>query len=269
MNDVPWGELRPSGIAALSMGLLRHHLYAGRTLKHAIHRVLEHLGPYYDLEADGLRFRCRVGDNGGEMIVVNRRKLDRRQELHRIVDSLRSGDTFVDAGANFGMFSLYGAQAVGPSGRVLAIEPNPTMLERLRFNVAANGFANVAIAPVALGAASGKASLNIPTTNLDRASLLDVRGQDAKCVVPVETLSSVVASHGLRGIAVLKIDIEGYEDRALLPFFASAPRELWPRRILIERNDHLWEEDCVAQMLKLGYQEIWAKGRTDSMLQLA
>lgn len=251
------------------MGLLRHHLYVGRPLKRVIHRLLERYGLYYDLEADGLRFRCRAGDNGGEMIVINRRKLDRRQELQQIVAGLRPGETFVDAGANFGLFSLYGAKAVGPSGRVIAIEPNPAMLQRLRFNVAANSLPNLDIAPVALGAERGTASLNIPSTQMDRASLLSVRGQDATSIVPVEPLASILAERGVERVDMLKIDIEGYEDQALLPFFKTAPKSLWPRSILIERSEHLWREDCIAYMHTIGYHIVWEKGRTDAMLRLA
>ena len=38
---------------------------------------------------------------------------------------LGAGGTFVDAGANIGWFSLLGASLVGPTGHVVAIEPNP------------------------------------------------------------------------------------------------------------------------------------------------
>jgi FkbM family methyltransferase len=266
--DVPWGQLRPKGTAALSMGMLRNHIYLGRSSKRAIYRLLERHGPYYDIETDGLRFRCRANDNGGEMIVINGRKLRRRAELQQVVANLAPGDTFVDAGANFGMFVLYGAKAVGPTGRVIAIEPNPKLVERMRFNVTANEFANVAVAPVALGPEPGQAELHIPSTEQDRASLLPVRGQDATLSVDVQPLATVLAAHGVSRVDVLKIDIEGYEDRALIPFFASAPKAVWPRRVLIERNGHLWQQDCIAHMLTLGYRVAWEKGRTDAMLEL-
>ena len=266
--DAPWGDLRPTGVAALTIGLLRNRIYAGRRSKRAIYRLLERRGPYYDIEADGLRLRCRAGDNGGEMVAINGRKLARRAELQQVVANLAPGDTFVDAGANFGLFTLYGAKAVGPTGGVLAIEPNPKLVDRMRFNVEANGFSHVSIASVALGAESGSATLHIPSTEQDRASLLPVRGQDAAEFVPVEPLAALVKAHGLTEISLLKIDIEGYEDRALCPFFEAAPKVLWPKRVLIERNVHLWERDCIAHMLTLGYRVAWEKGRTDAMLAL-
>ncbi|MDQ3078240.1 MAG: hypothetical protein M3Q83_05285, partial [Pseudomonadota bacterium] len=39
-----------------------------------------------------------------------------------IRDNLKPGDTFVDAGANIGIFSVLAARLVGPSGRVVAVE---------------------------------------------------------------------------------------------------------------------------------------------------
>lgn len=265
--DAPWGELRPTGVAALTIGLLRNRLYAGRRSKRAIYRLLERQGPSYDIEVDGIRFRARAGDNGGEMVLINGRKLARRDELQQTVANLAPGDTFVDAGANFGLFSMYAAKTVGPTGRVLAIEPNPLLVGRLQFNVDANGFSHVSVVPVALGAEMGTATLHIPSTEQDRASLLQVRGQDATRSVAVAPLGAILAEHGVNKIDLLKIDIEGYEDRALFPFFNSAPKALWPRRVLVERNEHLWERNCMTHMLTLGYRVIWEKGRTDAILE--
>jgi hypothetical protein len=60
----------------------------------------------------------------------------------------------------------------------------------------------------------------------------------------------------------LKIDVEGYEDRVLIGFFAHAPQALWPRAVVIEhlsRNE--WLSDCLADMLARGYV---AAGKTRS-----
>ena len=55
----------------------------------------------------------------------------------------------------------------------------------------------------------------------------------------------IVERAGIDRIDALKTDIEGFEDRALLPFFATAPRALWPKRIYMEtdwatRREHEW-----------------------------
>jgi FkbM family methyltransferase len=167
------------------------------------------------------------------------------------------------------VFSLYAAKAVGPQGCVLAIEPSPTMLERLKFNVGANGFRNVRIAPVAVGEARGEATFHTLPDAHGSASLLKIPGSTAGITVPVETLLSLLASRGIAKIDAMKVDIEGYEDRALMPFFTEAPRTLWPRRILMETlgRGTRWRQDCVAHLLSLGYRTEW-ESKKDALLAL-
>ena len=60
---------------------------------------------------------------------------------------------------------------------------------------------------------------------------------------------------------MLKLDVEGYEDRALLPLLRSKARAEWPRVVMIE-VDHRpdWKEDCLAEMMDLGYRETGSTG---------
>jgi FkbM family methyltransferase len=51
--------------------------------------------------------------------------------------------------ANIGLYSL--SRAVGPSGRVIAVEPDPDNLALLRRNLQQNGCANVTVLEEALG----------------------------------------------------------------------------------------------------------------------
>ena len=44
---------------------------------------------------------------------------------------LKSGDTFVDGGANIGMTTLHAAKRVGEAGRVFAFEPQPPCAEKI------------------------------------------------------------------------------------------------------------------------------------------
>jgi hypothetical protein len=52
----------------------------------------------------------------------------------------------------------------------------------------------------------------------------------------------------------MKIDIEGYEDQALFPYFEKAPQIFWPRVIVIEdchKSD--WKRDVISHMEDRGY----------------
>src|SRR5262249_26215245 len=67
--------------------------------------------------------------------------------------------TFVDLGANVGLYSLNGASRSGARARILAIEPQPGIVERLRFNVMINASANVTVLPVAVADRDGSMTL--------------------------------------------------------------------------------------------------------------
>jgi SAM-dependent methyltransferase len=55
----------------------------------------------------------------------------------------RAGDTVVDIGAGSGMDTFLAARAVGPEGRVIAVDMTDAMLERGRENVALTGLTQV------------------------------------------------------------------------------------------------------------------------------
>src|SRR5215469_2694758 len=62
--------------------------------------------------------------------------------MERIV---RAGDTVIDGGANIGFFTIYLAQLVGPTGKVIAIEPGQNNIWKLEENVRLNKMKNVEI----------------------------------------------------------------------------------------------------------------------------
>jgi FkbM family methyltransferase len=108
--------------------------------------------------------------------------------------------------------------------RVIACEPNPSLLPTLRRLY--GGDAMVTLEPVAVGAASGEIEMRINTDNptVSTASTDFVQashgapgweGQhwDKSIKVPVTTLDALIARHGMPGF--IKIDVEGYEAEAL------------------------------------------------------
>jgi FkbM family methyltransferase len=72
--------------------------------------------------------------------------------MRAIIDAVvRPGATAVDVGAQIGVIAAYAAQRVGPSGRVVAIEPAQDNLDVLRENLRANNLEQVVVAPMAAG----------------------------------------------------------------------------------------------------------------------
>lgn len=75
---------------------------------------------------------------------------------------VRPGMTVLDIGANLGYFTMLLADLVGPTGRVLAFEPNPEMAGRARRSVGLNGFApTTTVHEMALGASDGVMLLDV------------------------------------------------------------------------------------------------------------
>ena len=261
-----WGRYAPRGIAAVGIGLTRGRIVRG-ALRRVVGNAVGRMQPCFDVLVDGLKMRCRAHDNATEwgLIFTGARQDRRGRDI--ILSELAPGDVFVDVGANCGAFTLFAARMLGARGRVVAIEPMPQMVERLQFNVAANALANVEIFATAVGAGAGESTLYVDETHRGMSSMSRVDGYKPT-TVPVVTLASLIAQAGIQRIDALKIDIEGYEDRVLLPFIETAPRALWPKRIFMETTwSDRWERDCVDGLLANGYEDAWRSGG-DVLLRL-
>lgn len=125
---------------------------------------------------------------------------------------LKPGDTFVDVGANVGLFSLLASRVVGPTGKVIAIEPAPVTIEALRTTVRANGLAGiVTIKEVAAGAEQGLGTLAV-TQNSTHNSLLATDASANSVVSLIAPLDEIV---GTTIPDMVKIDVEGWEPQVL------------------------------------------------------
>jgi hypothetical protein len=66
-------------------------------------------------------------------------------------------------------------------------------------------------------------------------------------------LLEVLRQQGITSIDALKIDVEGAEDRILLPFFKDAERSLWPNLLIIEDARDAWNNDLFSELAQRGY----------------
>ena len=206
-----------------------------------------------DAEIEGLRFRLYMRDNVSERKYLFLPQFFDAEERGLLRQTLKDGGVFVDVGANAGIYSLCGAAAVGPSGRTLSIEPNPAVGERLAFNLALNGFqGRSAIEQCGVSDAAGQFDLVLDESNLGGSSLA-LQRSDKTISVRCDTLVDILARQGITHIDALKIDIEGAEDRALIPFFGAAPRALLPKIIVIENSPKDWQQDLPAAFTAAGY----------------
>lgn len=125
---------------------------------------------------------------------------------------LRPGDTFVDVGANVGALTALAGGLVGRNGKVISIEPHPHTMANLQRTVAANGLRNVVLVNVACGAHAGHAHLTDEPRKDDSNRI--ARGGSGVAVT-VSTLADLLRELSVQKVALLKVDVEGYEGSVL------------------------------------------------------
>lgn len=171
---------------------------------------------------------------------------------------LGPGAVFVDVGANAGGYVWWLLHRMGDAFQCLAVEPDPALHQRLRFNLATNGVRNVEVVQAAVGAESGEGWLRLDPGNLGQNVLVQEADGRAGVRVPIRTLQELVEAAGLPRIDALKIDVEGLEAAILNAFYDRAPEALWPRLLVVERQPTPEHRALVDRLQDLGYREALA-----------
>jgi FkbM family methyltransferase len=135
--------------------------------------------------------------------------------LQLAAETVRRGDTVWDIGANLGLFSFAAAVAAGPSGRILAVEADTTLVGLLRRSAAANhAHAPVDVLPAAVSDQESVARFHIArrsrsTNYLDGFGTTQTGGVRSTQLMPTVTLDWL-ADH-FPPPDVVKIDVEQAE----------------------------------------------------------
>ncbi|MET0626549.1 MAG: FkbM family methyltransferase [Pyrinomonadaceae bacterium] len=159
------------------------------------------------------------------------------QETVVVRSLLGAGGCFVDVGANWGYFTLLAADLVGPAGRVVALEPHPSLFAALEENVGRNRLTRVT--PLRVAAADRDGEMNLAgfgrgVENSGVSRLTDEPDPSTPNFnVPTRLLETVLDEHGVGPVDLLKMDIEGGEG-LVLPTLAGGLSSGRYRRILLE-----------------------------------
>jgi FkbM family methyltransferase len=176
---------------------------------------------------------------------------------------LKPGDTFVDVGANIGLFSLIAANCVGKKGRVVAFEPVEKIYQRFCDNIKLNDFLNVKSYNLAISDTTGEALFNQIEDGYDAWSTFgtptDGRSFSSN-VVKCDTWDKFAFENDFIGkVSLMKIDVEGWETHVLNGALKTLIREDAPV-LLVEFSDimaHLAGSSCKTlynTIKKLGYE---------------
>jgi FkbM family methyltransferase len=126
---------------------------------------------------------------------------------------LRPGDTYVDVGAHVGFHALVARSLIGTTGHVIAVDPQPYNCDRILSNAGLNGFTNISVLIAAIGPKDGLVALNnqIPRdkSKLSLSEHWPHEEMQQKFTVAMCRLDTV--TERLPSIALLKVDVEGYE----------------------------------------------------------
>lgn len=191
-------------------GTLRRAFYAGRYLLYSAHYRLTDAN--YRHRALATEKRVREGSFRSYELY------DRHGSdwlLAALLDRCQDGDVAVDVGANTGVYALSVA-AEYPDARVIAIEPNPDTVEKLRANVEVNGFGGrIEPLPIGLGAEATTAPFYRSNYHeLSSFNRYNAERWEARIVgtegIPVSTLDTLVAEGTIPPPDHLKIDTEGF-----------------------------------------------------------
>jgi FkbM family methyltransferase len=130
-----------------------------------------------------------------------------------IRDSLSKGGTFIDVGVNKGDYALLAASLVGPTGKVVAIEPAPDNCSWIRRSIEANYFSIIDLIEAAATETSGSSQLYLGKKS-GWHSLYQGAGVSST-TIDVKTIALDDLGDGELNPDLIKIDVEGAEHRVL------------------------------------------------------
>jgi FkbM family methyltransferase len=165
---------------------------------------------------------------------------------------VKPGMTVVDIGANIGAHTLFFAAAVGPSGAVIAFEPQRVLYQMLCANLALNEITNVR--PLQMGAGRESGQAFIP--GIDYAKPGNFGGIAlGRQGIGEEVMVAPIDQIGLEQCHFMKIDVEGMEEEAILGAKETIARH---RPILYVENDRREKSpSLIRRLLEMNYLLRW------------
>ena len=187
-----------------------------------------------------------------------------RKEIFFLTKNLSDNTVFFDIGASMGVYSQFIAFNFNKikNSKIIAVEPDPQNCDRIRMNLDLLKYKIPKIhdlVKIEQCALSEQSSILYLNKNLGPANGMIIDSFIPGAIkVNVKTLSDIIDSNNITHITNLKIDVEGYEDKILLPFFKNSKENLFPKNIIIEHaRQNLWKVNIVDYMLSIGYKQIY------------
>ena len=214
-------------------------------------RMYAHMGwRQHDVMVHGdVRLTVDIRDGGTGMPLWTRGIYETPLEKNFLESTLAPSHVFIDIGANIGYYTTLAAKCVGPSGRIVAIEPSPCNFSLLTRNIRRNNFKNVTPVQVALSDRPGKATLHLSKANWGDNRIgtgLSQLGEFESDTVEIstDTLDNVLRRLRIDRVDCIKMDVQGFEAYVLDGMLNTVARgististEFWPPGIRAAGKD--------------------------------
>jgi len=169
-----------------------------------------------------------------------------RNNLEKILLSIKQPLIFIDIGANQGVFSLVAAKNKN-FVEIHAFEPNLKLISYLESNFNINKVNNFFIHKVAIGPQSTSVSFFVPENHSGNGRVISEKSNMHVICVNQDYLNKVFTQSNK--LYFIKIDVEGSEHKVLNALFNSSIN-LYIKYIFIEINIKFSEEDILIKTLR-------------------
>jgi FkbM family methyltransferase len=174
-----------------------------------------------------------------------------------LLSNLRPGTVFYDVGAHIGVFSLIAARKIGIQGSVMAFEPDPSNVRRIKEHVSRNQLDAIRVIPKAVSSSDGRVRFQRASfqSSMNRGTLVEhaVAAENSTIEVESVTLDAVARENPRPNL--IKIDVEGAEASVLQGseeiFRSSKPL------VVCEIHNEQASSDVTRWLLARGYQFRW------------
>ncbi|QPP10728.1 FkbM family methyltransferase [Streptomyces bathyalis] len=155
---------------------------------------------------------------------------------HWLRQRLKSGDVFVDVGANIGYFSVLGSSLVGPSGSVVAVEASPAFHRRLLQHANMNRCSNLRAVHAAVSDQDETLKfIQASSRNTGATSTVPYSGPaESEFEVDAHPLTQLLSEGEIERARVIKIDVEGAEGAAVRGLSSALNRLRQDAEVVVE-----------------------------------
>lgn len=268
----PWGAFPAPGLLRWVIGISAQ-LPAdntGRWLASLLYRLMGwRLGRPVDCLVHGFRTRLHAADNDQEAVALFTPQMYAVRQ-RKFLDSVVEADfSMLDIGANVGLLSLYAASRAGDLARVIAVESDPELFRRLRYNIGASGMSTVRASQMIITDEAGM--IMVPRRFARFSAPSDDRGDDGasdNVAVPAESLAGLMDNYDLERVTVLRLGATGFEYDALSEFLTTVGRRRYPSVLMVRGNPD-WPETDPARLARMHGYRVIDEGEEETILALS